>query len=143
MRQLSFPSIQRYREVAPFVLRGTIGVIFTYHGWLKFQGGIEGVEGFFASVGAPIPAVTAPAVTFLELIGGVALIVGLLTRLFAGLFALLMIGSTYLVRLDIGLIGQQATGAELDLAIWAGMVAVFLLGPGILALDRRIGVERR
>ncbi len=143
MRQLSLPSLQKYRDVAPFVIRGCMGVIFAYHGWQKFDGGLDGFNGFVDSLGVPLPEIVGPAVALLEFAGGIMLVAGLLTRIVAGLFVLEMIGTTWLVKLDVGLIGEQGAGAEIDVALWAGMVALVLLGPGILALDRLIGIERK
>ncbi len=142
MRQLSLPSLQKYRDVAPFVLRGPMGVIFAYHGWQKFDNGLTGFSGFVDSLGVPLADIVGPAVALLELVGGCMLVVGLLTRIVALLFVIEMIGTTWLVKLDVGLIGQQGAGAEIDVALWAGMIALVLLGPGILALDRLLKIER-
>jgi hypothetical protein len=37
--------------------------------------------------------------------------------------------------------GVPVAGAELDLALIAGFVAILLLGPGTLSLDRALGLE--
>ena len=73
------------------------------------------------------------------------LVAGLLTRVVALLLAIQMVFTTALVKLDVGLIGPMGggAGAEIDLALWSGMVALVLLGPGLLAIDRLIGIERR
>lgn len=145
MGALSFPSLHRFREVAPFVLRGSAGVIFAYHGWQKLDGGVSGFAGFVDSLGVPLPELTAWVVTLLEFAGGIMLVAGLLTRVVALLLGLEMIGTTWLVKLDVGLIAGQGggAGAEIDIALWACMVALLLLGPGVLALDSLIGIEPR
>lgn len=145
MRALSFPFLDRFREVGPFVIRGSMGVIFAYHGWLKLDGGVDGFAGFVDSLGVPLPDITAWVVVLLELVGGIFLVAGLLTRTVALLLALEMIGTTWLVKLDVGLIAGMGggAGAEIDIALWSGMVALVLLGPGVLALDRLIGIERK
>jgi putative oxidoreductase len=72
------------------------------------------------------------------------LVAGLLTRIVALLLALEMIGTTWLVKLDVGLIAGMGggAGAEIDIALWSGMVLLVFAGPGLLALDRLIGIER-
>jgi len=53
--------------------------------------------------------------------------------------------ATIAVKLDIGLIagaGAPMPGAELDLTLIAGLVAVLLLGPGRPSLDHLLGIER-
>ena len=147
-RMLSLPGVDRLREAAPLVLRGSAGVIFAYHGYQKLDGGISNFEGFVRQLELPIPAVTAQVVTWLELVGGIMLILGLLTRAVSFLFVLEMIGTTAYVKLfklEAGLIGSMGgpTGAEIDIAQGAAALALVLLGPGLLALDGLLGIEPR
>jgi putative oxidoreductase len=78
-------------------------------------------------------------VTFVELIGGVLLIVGLLSRL-----AALLLTIDLVVKVNVGLIAPQGGGAgtELDLALIAGFLVVLLSGPGKPSLDYLLGLER-
>lgn len=69
-----------------FIRVGT-GLVFLMHGWGKFQN-MDGVNGFFTGLGFPMG--TATFVGGLEVIGGIALILGILPRIFAILFAILM-----------------------------------------------------
>ena len=64
---------QRQVDVALLVIRVVAGIIFIAHGWQKVGMGVTNVAGFFAQTGAPLPALTAPLVTYLELFGGGAL----------------------------------------------------------------------
>ena len=80
--------------------------------------------------------------TFAELVGGVLLILGLLTRLAALVLAIDLVVAVVLVKVNVGLIAQRAAGAELDLAYIAAFVALLLMGPGSASLDRVIGLER-
>jgi putative oxidoreductase len=144
-RALSLPAVARFRDAAPFVLRGGVGVIFVYHGYQKLDNGISNFEGFVRLLELPIPAVTAQVVTWLELVGGILLILGALTRVVSLLFVLEMIGTTFYVKLyklELGLIGEMATGAEIDVALLVGAMALVFLGPGWAALDRILGIER-
>jgi putative oxidoreductase len=144
MRALSFPSVARFRDLAPFVLRGPLGVILAYHGWQKFDNGLQGFSGFVESLDVPLPDIVGPAVALLELVGGIMLVAGLLTRVVALLVAIEMVFTTLLVKIDIGLIAPMGggAGAEIDVALWAGMVTLVFIGPGVLAIDRIIGIER-
>ena len=68
-----------------------MGCIMFMHGWAKVTGpGLTGIAGFMAKIGL-VPG-TAFAVTamFLEVVGGVCLIVGLFTRFFAAALAIEM-----------------------------------------------------
>ncbi len=68
------------------------------------------------------------------------LIVGLATRVWAIIIALVLVGAIFLVKVDLGLIADSGVGAELDVALLAGSVAILLLGPGKLAADNAIGL---
>ena len=62
------------------LLRIVVGVVFFMHGLQKlFQMGVPGVSGFFASLGIPAPEVAAVVVSLVETVGGLALILGVLT----------------------------------------------------------------
>jgi len=67
-------------------LRVVVGVVFLAHGWQScFTLGFHGVAGFFGGAGIPLPLVSAVIVTLVEFLGGIALIVGFLTRWAAAL----------------------------------------------------------
>ena len=145
MRRFSLRGLDRYRNLGLLVARGIPGVIFLYHGYQKFDGGIDGVSGFLDSLGVPIPDVLAYVLTFGELIGGALLILGLLTRFVALYFIVEMILAIILVKMDVGLIAPMGggAGAELDLALISAMAAVATCGPGTLSVDRNMGLEGR
>jgi len=132
----------RLRPFAPVVIRVLVGVIFLWHGIDKFRGGISNVEGAFDMWGVPAPGLTAPLTAILEVVGGAALIIGLLTRVFAALLSIVMIGALLFVTFELGLIsGEPKTGAELELALLAGLVALMLLGRGPLSVDDQVGLD--
>jgi putative oxidoreductase len=81
-------------------------------------------------------------VTLLEVVGGLMLVAGLLSRLVSVLFTLELIGAIVLVTGAIGLIGRDATGYERDLAYIVGFLVVILLGPGRPSLDHLLRLER-
>lgn len=142
MPTLSPPALRRAAPFAPVVIRVVVGVIMAAHGWQKLSDGVGGfAEGALAGLGVPAPLVVAWLVTIIELVGGIALIVGAVTRLAAIGNALVLIGAIALVKIDLGLIAEEGAGAELDLAILAGLVALVLLGPGRPSVDHALGLE--
>jgi len=131
-------------DPAALLLRVAVGVIFAYHGYQKLDGGVSNFAGFVESESIPLPEITAWAVTLLELGGGILLAIGLGTRLWALLLGVQMIGTTLLVKLDVGLIAPPETGgigAEIDLALLAGCAALVFLGPGRYSVDAGVGLE--
>jgi putative oxidoreductase len=132
-------------DPAAFLLRVAVGAVFAYHGYQKLDGGVANFAAFVESESIPLPDITAWAVTLLELGGGVLLVIGLGTRLWGLLLALQMIGTTLLIKTEVGLIAppQSGAGAELDLVLLAAAGALVLLGPGRYSVDATVGLDRR
>ena len=100
-----------------------LGLTFFIHGFSKFQGGIENTVGYFESLG--ILSFLAYIVAFIELVGGILLILGIGTRIVSGLFAVIMLGAIFTAKLSAGFLGDgQMAGYELELALLA--MAIFL-----------------
>ena len=96
--RLIWPELARlYESIAPYsyaLIRFGAGAVIFYHGFAKlFRGLAPAVANGFASMGVPIPEVLAYGLGVLQLLGGAALAVGLLTRPIALLFAVEMIFS--------------------------------------------------
>src|SRR5439155_970912 len=69
-------------------LRLVVGLVFIVHGGQKlFVFGLGGAAGFMAKVGIPWPFLAAVVVIAVEILGGLALVLGLGTRLAAALLA--------------------------------------------------------
>lgn len=120
------------------LLRVILGFLFAAHGWQKFnQFTIAGTQAAFAKMGVPAAEVTAPAVAGLELAGGIALILGILTRVVAALLALDMLGALFLVHAQAGVFAE-AGGYELVLLLAAAALALALTGAGRISVDRAV-----
>ncbi|GAB4217179.1 MAG: DoxX family protein [Roseiflexaceae bacterium] len=124
----------KYQSIGITVLRIIVGIVFAAHGWQKLGNGVEGTAGFFGSLGVPLPAVAAVVVIALELLGGIALILGLGTRYVAPLLAFTMLVAMLLVHLPNGFFAQQG-GVEFVLTLFGASVALALTGSGAYALD--------
>ncbi|MEV4178507.1 DoxX family protein [Nonomuraea sp. NPDC049709] len=133
--------VDQARPVVLLLARIAIGVIFLVHGYQKFATmGIAGTTKFFESAGIPLAGVAAPAVATLEVVGGLALIVGAALPIVGTLLALDMLGAIAFVHGANGLSGEG--GYEFVLALAAASLAVGFTGGGALALDRVLGRRR-
>jgi uncharacterized membrane protein YphA (DoxX/SURF4 family) len=118
-------------------LRIILGLTFFIHGVSKFQGGIGNTAGFFDSLG--IPGFMAYIVAAIELIGGLAVILGFGTRIVSVLFAVILVGAIFMAKLPAGFLGNgQAAGYELDLALLAMSVYLACANTTVLSLDNMI-----
>lgn len=125
-------------EVARTVLRVVLGVVMIAHGWQKMAGGgLSGTGEAFAGMGMPAPGLTGPLVALLELVGGVAVLLGLLTSLLAGLYALTMLGAVVLVHASNGFFAADG-GIELTLVLLATSLYLAVAGAGRVSLDALI-----
>lgn len=124
-------------EIGKSLLRIVLGVIFFIHGLAKYQGGIDNTVAFFESIG--VPGFMAYIVALIEFIGGIAMILGIGTRIVATLFAFIMIGAIFTAKLHAGFLGNgQTVGYELDLALLAISIYFILSNKSILSLDNML-----
>ena len=122
-------------EVGTLILRVILGISFFVHGYVKFAGGIENIVGWFASIG--LPGALAYVVAVIELVGGLALIIGLGSRVVSALLAVVMAGAIFTAKLSLGFLGNgTGAGWELDLAFLAMAVVIALNGSKLLAVDQ-------
>ncbi|MET1066209.1 MAG: DoxX family protein [Arthrobacter sp.] len=120
------------------ILRIVTGFLFAAHGWQKFnEFTIAGTQASFAQMGVPAANLVAPVIATLELVGGVALILGVLTRVFAALLAVDMLGALFLVHASAGVFAATG-GYELVLILAAAALAVALVGAGRVSVDKAL-----
>jgi putative oxidoreductase len=115
-------------------LRAVVGLVFLMHGYMKlFTMGLAGTTGMFEHLGIPLPQVSAAVVITVELLGGVALILGLFTRWAAAALAIEMAVVMLVVKLPGGFFAPQ--GVELELTLCAAALTLALVGAGGVSLD--------
>ena len=95
--------VRKY-EIGLLILRVVLGITFLIHGIAKFQMGLGNVAGWFESIG--ILGFLGYVVAFIELLGGIALILGIGTRIFSALIAIVMVGAIFTSKLSLGFIGE-------------------------------------
>ncbi len=119
---------------AVLLLRVSLGILFLAHVGAKFfVFGIPGFVGFFGSLG--LPAIIAYLVIALELLGGIALILGIYAPLVALPLAVEMIGAIVLVHGGNGWSFTNKGGGWEFPALWTvALITLYLLGDGALAL---------
>ncbi|NYD55868.1 putative oxidoreductase [Nocardioides marinisabuli] len=141
MKALGTSFLGRGSDLGPLLLRLGVGFVFAVHGWRKIDGGVSNFAPVLEAQSVPAPEVVAWLMTIAEGLGGLALIVGVFTRLVTLPLIAIMVGALVLVKSEIGFIVADAPGGELDTALLAGLLCLLFIGPGRLSVDGLLGME--
>ncbi|MEI4488693.1 DoxX family protein [Frigidibacter sp. MR17.14] len=131
------PLYQRLQPLAETWLRVIAGAALATHGWPKIQDPMRAI-GMVESIGFHPGWLWSPALAAGEFFGGLALMLGLLTRFAAAATTVILLVTVYFHWI---LKGEGFAGAELSL-IWSAVTLHFVArGGGRLSLDRLLGRE--
>lgn len=119
-------------------LRVLVGIAFIGHGWPKLMD-LAGFTQRFGQMGIPLPGLFTPLVMILEVFGGAALALGLLTRWVALGYVIEMLVTTFYVKVAAG--SKFIGGYELDVLFLAAGLLFLLGGPGPWSLDRQFRLD--
>lgn len=124
----------RTAPYAALTLRVALGVMFLAHSlYLKvFVFTVPGTVGFFESLG--LPAIAAYLTIFAEIAGGIALILGIQTRLVSVALLPVLLGATWVHAGNGWLFSAEGGGWEYPVFLAAAAVVQALLGDGAHAL---------
>jgi putative oxidoreductase len=143
--KLLYPGLARFYEamlpVAETLVRIVVGVMFLMHVSVKFKIGAGAVAAnIFAKNGIEPALLWTYIVMFLELVGGVCLVLGLFTRFIAAALAIEMLIALFFVHLPKGY-AAGAGGYEYVLLIGAVCFIFAIGGGGPYSIDRLLGKE--
>jgi putative oxidoreductase len=136
-------------------LRLIVGFGFMEHGYAKIARGPEKFASVLHALGMPDPDLLAWATIFVELLGGLAVLLGAFIPLASIPMAIVLLVAIFTVHVPNGfssikLLSVDAAGAhfgppgyETNLLYLAALVALVLGGSGPLALDRFLLHPRR
>ena len=128
----------RQLSIGLAVLRVAVAAVFINHGRQKlFVYGFAGVTGAFTQMGVPFPGIMGPFIGLLEFFGGIALLLGLLTRLLAVGFVCDMLGAILLVQLKRGF-----SAYELEFLLLVSSLALALMGAGRFSVDTLLAARQ-
>jgi putative oxidoreductase len=117
------------------------------HGVAKWQRGPEGFARLLHQLGVPLPTVSAWAVTVVELLGGLALLLGTLVAVASVPLIVTMMVAMFTVHLPYGFSSVQTVGLtdagptfgppgyEINLVYIAALLVLAVMGPGALSAN--------
>jgi putative oxidoreductase len=140
-------------STANILIRLVSGGIFLNEGILKFLDPATNGAGRFATIGIPAPEFFGPFVASVEVLGGIMLILGWLTRIAVLALFINISVAIFTTKIPV-LLGHGYLGfalmkvktygllsmvheARTDLALWFSLLFLLLSGPGRLSIDAR------
>jgi putative oxidoreductase len=126
------------RTFAPLLLRAALAAVFIYHGLDK----VSPDKGYGTSWHPDLAMPLQVLIAWGELLGGVAVALGILTRYAAIGLIIIMIGAIVTVHGKHGF-GMQSGGYEYNFVLILVAGALALSGPGTFSLDRVISLKMR
>ena len=120
--------MNRLAPYAAFFMRLAVGGVFLHHGLMKYHTGVSGIAGFLHSVGIPFASGVAVYLIAVETIGALSVLLGIFTRIWAGLMAVNMAVAIFAVQWPKG------ANFELEALLLAGSVTLVALGDGPLSV---------
>tara|TARA_B100001063_G_scaffold246708_1_gene287104 strand:+ start:1633 stop:2115 length:483 start_codon:yes stop_codon:yes gene_type:complete len=128
--------------LAALILRVPVGIILIAHGAQKLFGwfggyGLEGTGQWMASIGLEPGYLMALMAGSAEFFGGIALVLGLLTRPAALVVAFTMVVAIVTTHLSNGLF-MSNNGYEYALTLLAASLALMIQGGGSLSADKQL-----
>ena len=115
-------------DITHFGIRAAIGVIFIVQGSGKFD---PGFAGYLTNIGVPVELQIPMALA--ETIGGILLIIGVLSRISSSILSIIMLGAIFHVKGASNLTGEG--GYAIDLLILAGVLLIIVSGPGRISIS--------
>ena len=121
-----------------------IAALFLPAGLSKITG-FEGTVGYIGSMGLPAPALGAAIAIAVEVLGGLALIVGWQTRIASLVLALFTLAASVIFHAYWAAPAEQAFVVQLlffkNIAVIGGLLILAAQGPGAFSLDARKNAE--
>ena len=124
-------------SLAILIGRILLAAMFVLAGFGKLTD-IAGTAGWFGSIGLPAPTIVAVLVGLLELVAGLAIVVGFQTRIAALALALFTIGATLIAHTNFADM-MQFLIFQKNFAVVGGLLVLAFSGAGALSVDARRG----
>lgn len=120
------------QDIVILGLRVAVGVVFIVYGIGKFDPEVAFMMEHFG-----IPAAVQVPLGLGELVPGIMLLAGVLTRMSSGLLSIYMLGAIFLVKEAQSFTGES--GTEFDIVLLAAVMVIAMMGPGRMSVAHVAG----
>ena len=135
MSTTSVKSPNPLHSIATLLGRIILGAVLIAHGWQKLKTwGPEQTQSKFENMGAPMPDLASQVATWVELVGGILIVLGLLVRIVGPIIFLQMMGAAIIAHRSNGIFVSDG-GWELVAVIGAAGLLLGAAGAGAISLD--------
>ncbi len=119
-------------DITHWGIRAAIGVTFIVHSIKKFD---PSWQGWLIDMG--LPPELQILIALAEFLGGIFLLVGILNRITASIFAVITLGAIFMIRGTEEFFISKG-GWEWDLMILAGELTIIAAGPGRVSISHLV-----
>jgi putative oxidoreductase len=137
---MRYLSLEQQRDPLLLVARVLLMILFVLFGWQKLIG-FSGTVAYMTSTGAPVPTVSAVIAVVMELVVGIAIIVGFYTRPLALILAFYTLATALIGHHYWTMQGMERYANTINfyknLSIMGGLFLLVITGPGRYSIDRR------
>ena len=127
-------TVARFAKWGMLPLRIVVGLVFLMHGAQKlFVFGLSGTADIMGKLGLPLPAVSATVVIAVELLGGLAILLGVFARVAGALLAFEMAVAILVARVAGGFFAPY--GYEFELTLLGACLTLAFNGPGRVSFE--------
>jgi putative oxidoreductase len=137
---MRYTLLENQKDVVILVARILLMVLFVMFGWSKLTG-FAGTVAYMTSSGAPVPELSAVIAVVMELVVGVALLVGFFTRPLALLLAVYTLGTAIIGHHYWNMTGAMQYDNMIhfykNISIIGGLLLLCVTGAGKYSIDRR------
>lgn len=138
MNWITWPFVDRFRDIGITVVRVGLGLMIMSHGWPKVAGGEarwKAIGGAMATVGIDAyPVFWGAVASFAEFFGGFLVVIGFATRPASALIAFTLAVAALNHMRD----GADIVGASHPIETALGFLALLFVGPGAISIDSRL-----
>ena len=137
---MRYTFLESSKDACILIARILLMLLYVIFGWNKLVG-FSGTVAYMATVGVPLPFVTAGIALFMEFVVGLAIVVGFYTRPLALLLAIYTVAAAVIGHQFWNMVDPDRAASMINfyknVSIAGGLLLLCITGPGSYSIDKR------